>query len=406
MHDLRARVLSRSSLVLLLALAASFAVSLTGSTMAAHARERNRGSRGHHRTAAAAPPVTALGAAPAVGPAAPPTSTATPGSAPAVTPVLAPAASPAVAPTPAPASAPQPAIWRAPAPAPSPAPRADFFIGAYVPGVPDSIQPLNGLESKLGTKLAVVNYFQGADEGFTRGQATNAAKNGSTPLITLEFWDYTKGVSQPRFRLNAISGGSFDAYLRRYARDAKAYGKTVWLRPLHEMNGSWYPWAGTVNGNKPADFVGAWRHIHDIFAEEGAGNVKFVWCPNATSVPNTSANSIPSYWPGSSYVDFMGIDGYNFGGSDWHSFSGVFGSAYSTIAKLSSKPIIIPETACSPVGGDKAAWIADMFDVLPKAFPRVSGLVWFNTNKEKDWRIESSAATLKAFKSGASTFGL
>ncbi len=31
-------------------------------------------------------------------------------------------------------------------------------------------------------------------------------------------------------------------------------------------------------------------------------------------------------------------------------------------------------------------------------FPRMKAVVWFHTNKEKDWRIDSSSASLAAFK--------
>jgi len=162
-----------------------------------------------------------------------------------------------------------------------------------------------------------------------------------------------------------------------------------------------------VNGNAPADFVPAWRHMKDLFAAEGATNVKFVWSPNADSVPNTAANGIAKYWPGESYVDLIAIDGYNFGGSTstWRSFASVFSGAYSAVTALSAtKPVFIAETACSTVGGDKAAWIAEMYRVLPSRFPRISGVTWFNTLKERDWRVESSAASLAAYKVGLSAW--
>jgi beta-mannanase len=182
--------------------------------------------------------------------------------------------------------------------------------------------------------------------------------------------------------------------------------RRVYIRLAHEMNGNWYPWGGTVNGNSPADFVGAWRHVRDVFTQEGATNVKFVWAPNNDSVPNTSANAIGAYWPGDAYVDYLAIDGYNFGTgsswSTWRSFSDVFGASYATVTKLSSKPLVITEIGCSTSGGDKAAWIADMFRVLPTSFPRINGIVWFNVDKERDWRIESSAEALSAFKNGLS----
>jgi hypothetical protein len=284
----------------------------------------------------------------------------------------------------------------------SAAPAPARWVGFYVPGAPLDVAPLSALETQVGTSAKVSNYFQNTSQGFTATQAGNAVAHGSIPLITLEFWNPANGVDQPAFSLKAISGGAYDAYLRQYARDAKAFGSEVWLRPLHEMNGNWYPWGGTVNGNSPADFVPAWRHIHDIFAAEGASNVKFVWAPNSDSAVG-GANAISAYWPGDAYVDYMALDGYNFGtgtGSTWRTFGDVFGPGYATVTALSAKPLFIAETACSPVGGDKAAWIADMFASIPTRYPRIVGITWFNANKECDWRLECSPSSLAAFTAG------
>ena len=49
-------------------------------------------------------------------------------------------------------------------------------------------------------------------------------------------------------------------------------------------------------------------------------------------------------------------------------------------------------------GGDKAAWIEDMGDKLARRFPKVRAVVWFHANKETDWRVNSSAASLSAFR--------
>ena len=279
------------------------------------------------------------------------------------------------------------------------------WVGFYVPGAPLSLTPLSALEAQIGSGAKVSNYFQNTSQGFTATQAGSAVAHGATPLITLEFWNPANGVNQPSFSLKSISGGAFDTYLHQYARDAKAFGSEVWLRPLHEMNGNWYPWGGAVNGNSPTDFAPAWRHIHDIFAAEGATNVKFVWSPNADSVPGGSANAISAYWPGDAYVDYLALDGYNFGsgtGSTWRTFGEVFGSGYAAVTAMSAKPLFIAETACSPVGGNKAAWIADMFASIPARYPRIVGTTWFNANKEHDWRVESSPESLAAFAAGLS----
>ena len=64
-----------------------------------------------------------------------------------------------------------------------------------------------------------------------------------------------------------------------------------------------------ANGNKPGEYVAAWRHVHDIFAAAGATNATWVWCPYADVTPQPAPS--PSYYPGDAYVDWTCLDGYN-----------------------------------------------------------------------------------------------
>lgn len=279
-----------------------------------------------------------------------------------------------------------------------PEPTPSRWVGFYVPGAPASIDPLVELEAGLGADAKVSNFFIADTENFPLSRVQTVADHGATPMVTMEFWSAQNGG------VDEIANGSKDAYLRNWADAAKAYGGEVWLRPFHEMNGNWYPWNGTVNGNTAADTVAAWKHVKDIFAERGATNVKFVWCPNIDSVPNTSVNEIRDYWPGDAYVDYVALDGYNFGTSrswsTWRSFSSLYDAAYDSVTALTAKPMFIGEIGCSEVGGDKAAWIADMYSKISGTYTRIEGICWFNADKETDWRVESSTASLDAFKTG------
>ncbi len=308
---------------------------------------------------------------------------------------------PADDPAPEPSPAPQPEPVPAPEPEPSPA-AAGTFLGFYVPGAPSNMAPLAALESQVGRKATVVNFFIADTEGFPASRCENIVAHGATPLVTLEFWSARNGG------VAAITNGSKDAYLRTFADQAKQFGDEIWIRPFHEMNGDWYPWGGSTNGNSPAAVIAAWRHVHDVFESRGASNVKFVWCVNNDSVPYTTANGIAKYWPGDAYVDYTSIDGYNAGTtqswSSWRTFSGTFKTAYNTITSLSAKPLFIAETSSVDQGGDKAAWIKGMFSSLKSEFPRIRGVVWFNAKLTYDWRIETTATNVTAFRNAAATF--
>ena len=311
-----------------------------------------------------------------------------------------PATPPTVSPEPEPTyPSPDPSAPGAPVtPVVNPAASSPRWVGFYVPGVPGSMSPLDAVENATGADSAVVNFFISDSERFPASRCENVAEAGAVPLVTLEFWSIQNSGG-----LAAINNGSKDAYLRTFADAAKAYGGEVWLRPFHEMNGNWYPWCGTVGNNTPAQLVTAWRHVYDVFQSRGATNVKFVWCANVDSVPNTTANQIAKFWPGDAYVDSVALDGYNWGvtsasWSSWRSFGSIYGPAYNTVTALTSKPLFIAEIGCSEVGGSKAAWITDMFKSITSTYTRVRGVVWFEVDKEQDWRVTASSASTAAYR--------
>jgi beta-mannanase len=229
------------------------------------------------------------------------------------------------------------------------------------------------------------------------------ASRGAVCQVTWEPWDPSALGSQPAYSLAAIAGGSYDSYVKQAAADAKAYGKPFQLRFAPEMNGNWSPWGAGVNGNTAHQYVQAWQHVVGLFRSAGVTNVTWVWCPN-----NGPSSTIASFWPGSSWVDMLGMDGYNDAGALsagdlWMSWTQVFAQAYKAIAGLDPNMAIqVNETACNEQGGDKGAWITSAYtQEIPTSFPRVMDVVWFDENKECDWRVNSSAGSLSAYQAVA-----
>jgi len=226
---------------------------------------------------------------------------------------------------------------------------------------------------------------------------------GAVPMVTVEPWD-SSSATDPRYALANLVRGDFDAWFAAGADAARAFKKPFYLRFAPEMNGSWAPWEAGVNGNTPQQYVAAWRHVHDIFAAHGATNVKWVWGPNVFG--GGSAVDFTPYYPGSKVVDVLALDGYNWGALDvWQTYSQVFGSSYDVLVKLDPrKPVMIAETASTELGGDKAAWITSAYTKeIPRRTPRVKIVVWFNIKKETDWRVESSLASLAAYRTVATS---
>jgi hypothetical protein len=287
-----------------------------------------------------------------------------------------------------------------------------IYTGAWMQGIngegnaPWSKPTIDLFEQQLGIKVSMVHWGQpwwvsGGYSPFAwaASQIESMRSLGKMSLIDWSPWDVAAVplTTQPNFSLQAITRGDHDAYIKKWAADAKTYGKPFFIRPMHEMNGRWFPWVEGLNGNQPGDFVKAWRHIHDLFVQAGATNVTWVWCPNTVF-----SGSLPlaGLYPGDGYVDWSCVDAYNFGGANWLNFTPLLSPTYDQVLALApSKYMMLGEWSSNEVGGDKAAWILDAFAQLPTRFPMVRAAVWFNWNVGgNSWVFDSSNASQVAMQ--------
>jgi hypothetical protein len=253
---------------------------------------------------------------------------------------------------------------------------------------------LAATETKLGRKVPVhLTYVAWNDDWPNQVAQPDIAAN-RTPLINLEPSDAT---------LADLIDGKYDAMLTKHAKNVQGLQKKLFLDFAAEMNGNWSTWDGSHNGKSSAVYIAAYRHLHDVMVAGGATNIVWVWCPNVESEPQAAWNEALAYYPGDAYVDWTCVDGYNWGttnGSGWQSFERVFSAIYAELA-TKGKPIMIGEMASTEEGGDKAAFIAGIVPALHK-FPLIKSLVWFDIDKETDWRISSSPGSEAAFVKMAS----
>lgn len=286
---------------------------------------------------------------------------------------------------------------------------ASIQLGSYLRGAPGSGQTMDEYASLVGQRPGIVMWYRGFDQPLMySSEIANLSARGSTPMVSLEPVDQN-GTDIP---LSQIAAGNYDSYIHKGAAVAKAWGGRIMIRFAYEMNlspAAGIPWgggSGAVAGNSAADYIAAWRHVVSLYRADGATNAEFVWAPNVDDggIPFTQ------YFPGDEWVNEVGLDGYNWGsafestGHKWLSLGDTFSSSYATLTQLSSKPVIFTETASSEIGGDKAAWIRGGFlNELPQRFPRVTGVIWFDVQKESDWRVDSSQASLEAFREVAAS---
>jgi hypothetical protein len=237
---------------------------------------------------------------------------------------------------------------------------------------------------------------------------------GATPVLTWEPWyapsggaGSAGGARQPPFALDRLLAGDHEYRIRTWAEALAGWGRDVVLRFAHEMNGDWYPWGAGVQANTAEQYVRAWRHVHDRFAAAGADNVRWCWAPNvpAPTGEGPGGTGLADFFPGPDVVDLLGIDGYNWGSATpplaWTGPQDLFGPGLEELRALrSGLPVLVTETASAEGtrdGESKAGWIAQLFDFLDRQGD-VRAVVWFQEDKERDWRVDSSPAALAAYR--------
>ena len=307
-----------------------------------------------------------------------------------VTAALVEVALPGHGPSAAPVQAPSgPVVVRLPA-------RPASYLGAYVSGSPASYAPMSSLASATGTRPDIALYYSGWGEPFQLTFAREAAQHGAIPLIQIE---------PTRVSLAAIAGGRYFAYLTRFADAVADYGRKtgrgVIIGFAHEPNGHWYPWG--YRHVQPATWIAAWREVVRTFRAAGADNVTWLWTVQSDQ---KGTGPVASWWPGASYVNWVGIDGYYYRPTD--SFFSVFGATVAQVRLFTGKPILLSEAAIGPAAG-QAAKIPGLFTGMRQY--GTLGLVWFDIAQNdgvyhQDWHLEDNPAAVSAFRHAASGLAL
>jgi hypothetical protein len=263
------------------------------------------------------------------------------------------------------------------------------YLGVYEPGSPNSYTGIEQFAHEIGRQPNLAVYYSHWLEPFSAGFAATAARHGATTLVQ---------ISPTGVTVASIAAGQYDSYIRSYAASVKAFRSRVILSFGHEMNGYWYSWG--YKDTSPAVFVAAWKRIVTIFREEGATNVTWLWTVNITATVNSHIPNPAPWWPGSSYVNWVGIDGYYYN-SFW-TFASLFGPTIVRVREITGDPILIAETGA--ISADQTAKIGNLFAGV-SAYGLL-GLVWFDSDgvlPSQTWRISSPAAQA-AFRQAVKTY--
>jgi beta-mannanase len=282
----------------------------------------------------------------------------------------------------------------------APAASGSTYFGATISGetygqtgnAPNNMQAWDLFERHAGKKIAILNQGQ-SWATFDKAEVEATRARGAIPLVTM-------GLGKEMTLAN-VANGSQDAAIKRWAQEAKAWGYPFLFDPWWEMNGAWFAW-----GRSPY-FVSAWRRFHDLVAGQGATNVTWTWTPN--SIWSDPESNPTKYYPGDAYVDWAGLDSYNWGRmpaqpDKWINPEQTITPTLKIIKAVApTKPLIIVETGSTEYGGNKTDWIREMLTTYLPHHPEIKAYLWFNWNLMKkglreDWPIESSAPAQQQFR--------
>ncbi|MEZ6255692.1 MAG: glycosyl hydrolase [Patescibacteria group bacterium] len=294
-------------------------------------------------------------------------------------------------------------------------PPRKVFIGAWVGDFwNDNTRTLNtskltDFESSIHKKMAIANLF--IDWTYLEDPIllTNLAvvkQKGWTPMISSNPMFFEKCAKGNLNLYSHIASGKCDSFLESIAVNLGKHPSPVLFRFAWEMNLPDMYWSIESQNSTPKDFISAWKHMHTVLNKAGATNVSWVLSFN-TSHPKTVPYE--KLYPGDDYVDWVAIDGYNWGTtqdwSNWADFNAVFFNSYKELTAITTKPVMLSEVNSAPDGGDKAAWLKDMLEVqIPNNYKQINAIIFFNENKiageSVDWRISKDVLYVKAVELG------
>ena len=283
------------------------------------------------------------------------------------------------------------------------APTQGAYVGVFKPELPWAPGAVAAWNAEYGATAAIVSWHQpwfGPEARFHRDWAETVDSQGAVPLVV---WEPRAGSAARSASLTDIAGGRYDQRIRAFAREVAEFGRPVLLAPLHEPNGSWYAWSTELDGNSARDYRAAWRRVHEIFAAEGAANVRWVWAVYSLSSLGQSSSAIAASFPGRRYVDWTAVAGLNFGTAGtfdaWQSADDILRSTYDELAGY-GKPVMILELGTTMAGGDSGAWVRAALTSLRTTYPRVKAVVWYDARYAQGVEFRLTGPAAAAFEAG------
>jgi beta-mannanase len=293
-----------------------------------------------------------------------------------------------------------------------------------------TLEIIEDFEQMVGKHQAIIassSYW--GEQNFPVDNLNVIWRHGSLPLVFWSPWDkpYEEDRGPDKFNLNAIIDGKWDDYIDRWADAARDFGHSLIVVFGVEMNGTWFPWSGSYYGGAewdkehnnwkgPEVFRAAYRHVVDRVRARGATNIKWMFHTNNYSYPLDTWNGAPSYYPGSDYVDWLGLSVYGQQYKDEPNpdIPSLVDWPYEEMCRLDpKKPVMIAEWATGEFPYDvnepgmwKPEWVKQSLELFRTRYPRVKAAVYWHERWQNadgsysNLRVNSSVESLNAYRAG------
>lgn len=234
-------------------------------------------------------------------------------------------------------------------------------VGKYKPLIYMTYVRINEVREKLENEL----------------NELNSVNSGLIPQIGLNLKVKEKGQ-----QCVEITIGHLDKEILFLINILKNLKKPVFLRIGYEFN-------NPTNNYHSKEFIGAWKHIVDLFRKENCDNVAFVWCAcTGFDSESESIERIMKYYPGDEYVDWFGND--LFGVKHFKDNQDAVTEAFAKESDRHNKPLMIGESSAAKVGvlnGEKSwkEWFEPFFEWLHK-HPVTKAFCYINWDWGEDWK--------------------
>ncbi|MGP3970704.1 glycoside hydrolase family 26 protein [Streptomyces sp. 6N223] len=284
-------------------------------------------------------------------------------------------------------------------------PNCGVLWGIYTkPEGGDLPATVTGIEEDIQRKFDFIHRYhdfsgQGSQGVFPDAAEKELAQNGERTLLIN--WTTrvhgTDGEESTRVPWADVANGDYDeSVIRPAARRIAEFGQPVFLAFDHEAEGARAP----EQGDGP-EYVAAWRHIYEIFQEEGADNAIWTWIQVGWI---GHQDTVASFYPGDEYVDWIGYDPFNYyvcRNNEWRSPDVAFSRWYVWLQRngFADKPVMLAEygTVADPEDESaQAQWYRDLVPALER-YPNIKAVAQFNTYKNCDTRVTTQPDVLEAW---------